>query len=78
MEQTIVLTVITSMGLLSIIWVGGILNAFKTRTLGSVSKRERARRERRVERYTPPVEEVKETGCAGCCCMNRASSEGGA
>ena len=78
MEQTIVLTVITSMGLLSIICIGGILHAFKTRTLGSVSKRERARRERRVERYTPPVEEVKETGCACCCCMNRASSEGGA
>ena len=78
MEQTIVLTVITSMGLLSIIWVGGILHAFKTRTLGSVSKRERSRRERRVERYTPPVEEVKDTGCACCCCMNRASSEGGA
>ena len=78
MEQTIVLTVITSMGFLSIIWIGRILHAFKTRTLGSVSKRERARRERRVERYTPPVEEVKETGCACCCCMNRASSEGGA
>jgi len=78
MEQTIVLTVVTSMGLLSIIWIGGILHAFKTRTLGSVSKRERSRRERRVERYTPPVEEVKDTGCACCCCKNRASSEGGA
>ena len=78
MEQTIVLTVITSMGLLSIVRIGGILHAFKTRTLGSVSKRERSRRKRRVESYTPPVEEVKDTGCACCCCMNRASSEGGA
>ena len=77
MEQTIVLTVITSMGLLSIIWVGGILHAFKTRTLGSVSKKERARRERRVERYTPTVEETA-IECFCCCCNNRASSKGGA
>ena len=77
MEQTIVLTVITSMGLLSIIWIGGILHAFKTRTLGSVSKKERARRERRVERYTPTVEETA-IECFCCCCNNRASSKGGA
>ena len=77
MEQTIVLTVITSMGLLSIVWIGGILHAFKTRTLGSVSKKERARRERRVERYTPTVEETA-IECFCCCCNNRASSKGGA
>ena len=77
MEQTIILTVITSMGLLSIVWIGGILHAFKTRTLGSVSKKERARRERRVERYTPTVEETA-IECFCCCCNNRASSKGGA
>ncbi len=77
MEQTIILTVLTSMGLLSIVWIGGILHAFKTRTLGSVSKRERARRERRVERYTPTVEETA-IECFCCCCNNRASSKGGA
>ncbi len=77
MEQTIILTVLTSMGLLSIVWIGGILHAFKTRTLGSVSKKERARRERRVERYTPTVEETA-IECFCCCCNNRASSKGGA
>ena len=65
----IILAVVVAMISLSIIWVGGILHAFKTRTLGSVNKRERSR---------PPVEEVKDTGCACCCCKNRASSEGGA
>ena len=77
MEQTIILTVVTAMGLLSIVWIGGILHAFKTRTLGSVSKKERARRERRVEKYTPTVEETA-IECFCCCCNNRASSKGGA
>ena len=73
----IILAVVVAMISLSIIWVGGILHAFKTRTLGSVSKKERARRERRVEKYTPTVEETA-IECFCCCCNNRASSKGGA